>query len=828
MPRVTALMPLFNGAEYIRESLESVQNQTYTDWEFIVVNDFGSDDGCADVVHQYSEKDPRIILVQLDTRLGLAASLNVGLDMARGEYIARVDVDDPSEPERFAKQVMYLDEHPEITLCSCYCKSITVNGSNQELVPTDPEELKAAMLFQNEIRHSGTMLRKSFFDSHNLRYDPNYIVEDYELWTRALMEGALLANLPEVLVTHRWGFGNVSISKGPQLEEESRTISKRILKWLGVDTDNCPPELLSGWRARPSKFAKANTMLVLQRGYELLNRIISANDDIGYCNPFAMRKIMLKRWDWIRQSCGFIFTEREYGQFDDITVTPIVTIVLPTYNSASDVSRAIDSAEDQTFTDWEMLVVNDCGSNDGTAEIVAMYSLRDSRIRMIQAEERLGLAESLNLGMKVARGEYIARMDADDTSMPERFAKQVAFLNTHPEVGICGAWQHHYGKGTTWDHKAEPDPEVQRCRLLFWCDLCHSTLMLRRKAFIDNNLFYDSRAKAEDFELWTRAMDYMQIANIPEVLGDYKEGTGITSRKVQALAVESGQITARTVQRVLGICIPTYDCMLLNGWINPLQRSSNRELDLQRLREILTQIWEKNEQIGFFDKKILLQVLAAKWQWTKNNVDWKKSCAGVKNIEQVFSDEYKPTFTERYENFKRNNPTFGSCVKRAVKLVFRAPVHLVRRIIRGLMKDVIDELSADIEGWTWDRYRRTEKDIANWTWDRFQKTCELVSVDRHVPFYGHEKIRVVFLFQVASFWPAQESVYRELKDNDDRFDVRLVCYDEDFDPTIKTETAREFLERENYDFEPWETFDMRDFNPHVVFVPSCCIRSDSI
>ena len=78
MPRVSVLMPLFNGMTYIEESLQSIQEQTFTDWEFIIVNDFGSDDGCADVIREYAEKDPRIKLVQAEERLGLAASLNVG------------------------------------------------------------------------------------------------------------------------------------------------------------------------------------------------------------------------------------------------------------------------------------------------------------------------------------------------------------------------------------------------------------------------------------------------------------------------------------------------------------------------------------------------------------------------------------------------------------------------------------------------------------------------------------------------------------------------------------------------------------------------------
>ena len=134
MPRVTVLMPLFNGRNYIEESLQSVQAQTFSDWEFLIVNDFGSDDGCADIVQKYAKADPRIRLVQAETRLGLAASLNLGLELAAGEYIARVDVDDPSEPARFEKQVAFLDANPAFSLCSVLQQSVTPSRSYIEQV----------------------------------------------------------------------------------------------------------------------------------------------------------------------------------------------------------------------------------------------------------------------------------------------------------------------------------------------------------------------------------------------------------------------------------------------------------------------------------------------------------------------------------------------------------------------------------------------------------------------------------------------------------------------------------------------------------------------
>lgn len=839
MPKITALMPLFNGRRYIRESLESIQKQTFSDWEFIIVNDFGSNDGCADIVRRYAQEDPRIKLVQLEERLGLAASLNVGLDMAQGEYIARVDVDDPSEPERFEKQIAYMDAHTEVSLCSVWQRSITPQASYIQKVAFEAEELKAAMLFGCEISHCGVMLRKADFDAHGWRYNPEYLCADYELWCRMLRENAVIANVPEALVSHRQRFCDTDMEKEENLREELRSVSVRMLDFFGVHTGQYTPVLFFGWRECPEEFAKENTELFLKQGYCLMREIAERNDRVKWCGPDAMKKILFHRWNWIRECCGIAFTRYPYGRFMDIAVTPIVSVVLPSFRAVKDISRAIDCVQAQTFTDWELLVINDFGSDDGTAEIVRMYAWGDPRIRLIQAEERLGLAESLNVGMREARGAYIARLDADDTSKPERFEKQVAFMEAHPEVGICGTWQHHYGNGADWVHEATPDPKALRCRLLFWCDLCHSTLMLRRDVFLRNHLFYDPDAQAEDFELWTRAMDFMEIANIPEVLGEYNESGGITGGKIELLAEESGQITARTLKRVLNMELPIYDRFLLNGWLNPVPEGDDREARLARLKEILTQIWERNESVRFFDSQQLLKVLAAKWQWVKNDADWKRNgYEGVKRLEDVFSDRYAPSLIERYSLFRKNNPQLSVRLGKIIRKLFLYPLaHIVRRIVKISFRYCLEEINRGVEEWTWERYCRTEY-LHNRQMHAYKAVQSKVNrIEREIyqlkhmeqlllqkvnlnPFYPeNEKVRIVFLFQIASFWPSWETFW-EACESDTRFDARMVFLNQTVKEKYQMRTAQEFLLKKGFHYTLYEDFNFEEFAPHVVVYQS--------
>ena len=304
MSRVSVVLPLFNGLAYIEESIESVKKQTIDDWELLIINDFGSDDGCAKVVAEYAKTDARIKLIQPSERLGLAASLNLGLTFATGEYIARVDVDDPSEPTRFEKQVAFLDSHPELSLCGVLQRSITPSRTYTLQVACDPDELKTAMFFGCEISHCGVMLRKSDFDIHNWRYDPNYLGEDYELWTRILMEGGKMANIPEVLVNHRWGFDSVSMQKGAALGDEVRTLSKRFISSLGVDTSKYDDHLFSGWRNRPEEYARSNAEEFKAQGLDLLQELYACNLKCHFCDSAAMLTILDQRWTWILECCG--------------------------------------------------------------------------------------------------------------------------------------------------------------------------------------------------------------------------------------------------------------------------------------------------------------------------------------------------------------------------------------------------------------------------------------------------------------------------------------------------------------------------------------------
>lgn len=350
---------------------------------------------------------------------------------------------------------------------------------------------------------------------------------------------------------------------------------------------------------------------------------------------------------------------------------PKISVVMPVYNGAKHIREAIESVLAQTFTDWDCWIINEYGSDDGSAKIVQDYASSDSRFHLVQNDKKLGLAESLNLGFRLSEGEYIARLDADDLAHPERFIKQVALMDNQPNVGICGAWQRHFGKDTDWVHKPQALADDCRARLLFNCDLCHSTLMLRRETIFKHNLFYDHSFAAEDYELWCRAMLVTDIVNIPEVLGEYRVGEdNITVAKKGILDEEHVRIVARTLQQTLGIILTGAEQKLFYAWRNPFDEylGGERQSKLVALERILRQIYLENVSRSFFAESSLLNTLAAKWNWAKYHAP-RDYNYDIQNIEQVFAGKKRPGLYLRYRDFCAKNKTFGAkCKKVAVAL----------------------------------------------------------------------------------------------------------------------------------------------------------------
>ena len=201
---------------------------------------------------------------------------------------------------------------------------------------------------------------------------------------------------------------------------------------------------------------------------------------------------------------------------------PLVSIVMPIYNSETYLDEAILSIIHQTYQNWELLVINEFGSNEEGKRIINRYAAIDSRIRLIQNSKRLGIAESLNEGLRQAKGEYIARMDGDDISLPKRIEKQVGFMEENKNILLCGVQVEVFGS-EKWDWKLETYSAQIRTDALFYSPCVHPTILFRRDIIDKYNVFYNKEYKAsEDYDFFTRVLEFGDIANLKEVLFKYR------------------------------------------------------------------------------------------------------------------------------------------------------------------------------------------------------------------------------------------------------------------------------------------------------------------
>lgn len=203
---------------------------------------------------------------------------------------------------------------------------------------------------------------------------------------------------------------------------------------------------------------------------------------------------------------------------------PLVSVIIPCYNAEKYVEEAVRSIMTQTYKNIEILVTEDC-STDNTLKILKNLEKEDSRIKVIQNKKNLKIVKSLNNMINIAQGKYIARMDADDISLPERIEKQVRFMEENPEYGVCGtnAW-HIDERGYTIGKSNLPITyEDNKFYLVYYSTLYHPTIMLRSDIY-KKNFYSDVFLYAEDYELWCRLVfkENIKVINLVERLFKYR------------------------------------------------------------------------------------------------------------------------------------------------------------------------------------------------------------------------------------------------------------------------------------------------------------------
>lgn len=216
-PKVTVLMSVYDGEKYLREAIESILNQTFKDFEFLIIND-GSTDSSRDIILSYN--DPRIRLVDNEKNIGLTRSLNKGLRLAKGEYIARMDADDVSLPERLKKEGKLLGDHKDTGLVGSSVFLMNEDGKilGTKKVSTKNSEIKQNLLKGNPFWHGSVMFRRECIEEVGGYREVFEAAQDYDLWLR-ISEKYNMANIEEPLYKWRIGLRSISLLCKPDQDE---------------------------------------------------------------------------------------------------------------------------------------------------------------------------------------------------------------------------------------------------------------------------------------------------------------------------------------------------------------------------------------------------------------------------------------------------------------------------------------------------------------------------------------------------------------------------------------------------------------------------------
>lgn len=238
-PTITVLMPVYNCEEYIFESVESILNQTYKNFEFLIIDDC-STDRTVEICKAFN--DERIVIIKKEENSGYTTSLNYGLSIAKGKYIARMDGDDISLPERFEKQISFMKSNRDVVVCG---SAYSIIGTNQLInVPENNEQIKVALLKGNCMAHPSVMIRKEKLQELNLSYDlSKEPSEDYDLWVR-LVASSKIHNLQEILLKYRVHTAQVSQKRKQQQRESTFSSKLQMLQYLKFPFDDKEYELM--------------------------------------------------------------------------------------------------------------------------------------------------------------------------------------------------------------------------------------------------------------------------------------------------------------------------------------------------------------------------------------------------------------------------------------------------------------------------------------------------------------------------------------------------------------------------------------------------------
>ena len=501
--KVSVIIPTWNRSDTVERAIFSALRQTYPVFEVLVCDD-GSTDNTEEIVRAID--DARLKWIKGAHAGCPAVPRNRGIEASEGDLIAFLDSDDCWLPEKIEVQIAALQEKGFDAVC---CNAYRDIGQKrlERLISWGGENITFSdLLSDNRVVCSSVLVRRVLFEKtgffpegENLR-----VGEDYSLWLR-FTQFTKIIYLDEPFVLYKDDPKNSVRSQGPSAIRQKFRAFRDYFFW----------------------HFQINVISALMNLFKLFLYF-----SLFYIR-FSMRQSFVFSYSFIRRYLCLINKNRQIEilnssekLIDGVNIGledagPLISVLLPTYNSSAYLRQSIESILRQTYINFELIVVDDA-SDDGTSAI--LDDIDDSRIVRIAFSQNQGIVKALNAALMRAKGVYLARMDADDMAIPDRLRCQVGYLEEHPDVAIVGSWIRGFGSlRRSYIHAYPIDNGEIQAAQYFENPFAHPSVMIRHAVFDHlSELYCSDFPYVEDWELWGRLFEFGKAANIPAALVCYR------------------------------------------------------------------------------------------------------------------------------------------------------------------------------------------------------------------------------------------------------------------------------------------------------------------
>jgi len=526
MPLVSVVIPTYDCDRYIVQAIESVLSQTYGNVEIIVVDD-GSTDQTRRVLKPYLNRI-RYIHQQ---NLGVSAARNRGIEEASGEFIAFLDADDFFLPDKLADQVACFEAKPSLGVVSSGWYMVDEQG--KEVIAEHkpwlglPHLNLETWLLWRPVLPSALMLRRKWLEVNQFDVRLRY-AEDAELLIRLALMGCESAWLEKLSLGYR---------KHSSSATSHQNVLKQAESFDAIYEDFFAQPDLSNSISKLEKSARYNYLVWLGWRFYQTSQLTKMSEYLYRALLYSPYSASATLANWVQSFNDYALGSGEdldahtlsnLSEWKQLTHTvltqqiPRVSVIIPAYNCAEYIAETIESVLNQTYHDYEIIVVDD-GSTDATREVVEGYG---DRLQYIYQQNQ-GAAAARNHGIRLARGELIAFLDGDDLFLPDKLAVQVAYFDTNPSVGMVKTgWQmiDQHGKFVSNVEPWHYAPKLDLATLVLYKVSRPSALMLHRDWCERANGFNTNFAIGEDLDLMLRlALMGCEIAWIRQIYACYRQ-----------------------------------------------------------------------------------------------------------------------------------------------------------------------------------------------------------------------------------------------------------------------------------------------------------------